>query len=272
MASASERAARPAAAAAAAAIDPLRRGTEPLVERVFELDTGWLCLDFVNTRSLTSGDLLASYADLVAFAHQSGLVSRADADYLGAEAERDQSAAEGVLRRALNLREALRGLFSALAAGRAPASTDLAILNADLENSLPHARVLPTHHPKGGYAWGWHGRNMDAPIWPVSRSAADLLTDDQARQRLRECGAPDCAWLFVDTSKNRTRQWCSMRSCGNREKARRHYQRLRARRPGTSAAAASAADAGQRAAAPRGRRPGRRSAATPVDGASATAG
>jgi predicted RNA-binding Zn ribbon-like protein len=262
MASPSEHAARPTAAHRPA------RGAEPVAERVFDLDTGRLCLDFVNTRSLTNGDLLASYADLVAFARQSGLFSRADADWLCAEAERDQPAAEGVLRRALRLREALRGLFSAIAAGRTPSSADLAILNADLENSLPHARVLPSHRQKGGYIWGWHGRNMDAPVWPISRSAADLLTDDAARERLRECGAPDCAWLFVDTSKNRTRQWCSMRSCGNREKARRHYQRLRARRPEPSAADPGAGPAG---AARRGRRPAPRSAAAPAGGASATA-
>src|SRR3989442_8269959 len=67
-------------------------------------------------------------------------------------------------------------------------------------------------------------------IWPIARSAADLLTSDEQRQLVRECGAPDCLWLFLDTTKNRSRQWCSMQSCGNREKARRHYQRLRAQR------------------------------------------
>ena len=39
-----------------------------------------------------------------------------------------------------------------------------------------------------------------------------------------------CFWLFLDTTRNRSRQWCSMTSCGNREKARRHYQRQRAQR------------------------------------------
>jgi predicted RNA-binding Zn ribbon-like protein len=77
------------------------------------------------------------------------------------------------------------------------------------------------------YRWGWVGRNMDAPLWGVSRSAADLLTTDDDLRRVRECGGAECRWLFMDTSKNRTRQWCSMRSCGNREKARRHYARSR---------------------------------------------
>jgi predicted RNA-binding Zn ribbon-like protein len=68
---------------------------------------------------------------------------------------------------------------------------------------------------------------MDAPLWGVTRSAADLLTSDTERPLVRECSAEDCHWLFLDTTRNRSRQWCSMKSCGNRQKARRHYQRVR---------------------------------------------
>ena len=200
----------------------------PLSDYVFDLDTGWLCLDFVNTRG-SSGDHLRTYSDLVAFAQQSALVTPDDADWLHAQAEREPLVAQTVLTRALALREAVRGIFSALAAGNAPAQADLSVLNADLALSLPNARIEP--RDDGGFSWTWSGRALDCMLWPVSRSAADLLTDGRAQQ-VRECGASDCQWLFVDTSKNRSRQWCSMASCGNREKARRHYQRLKERRAG----------------------------------------
>ena len=42
---------------------------------------------------------------------------------------------------------------------------------------------------------------------------------------VRECGASDCAWLFLDTSKNHHRRWCDMTRCGNRAKVRRFYAR-----------------------------------------------
>jgi predicted RNA-binding Zn ribbon-like protein len=42
---------------------------------------------------------------------------------------------------------------------------------------------------------------------------------------VKECGTENCNWLFLDTSKNRSRRWCDMKECGNREKARRHYHR-----------------------------------------------
>jgi predicted RNA-binding Zn ribbon-like protein len=43
--------------------------------------------------------------------------------------------------------------------------------------------------------------------------------------RLKRCSEHTCAWVFWDTSKNRSRRWCSMRVCGNRAKARRYAAR-----------------------------------------------
>lgn len=51
-------------------------------------------------------------------------------------------------------------------------------------------------------------------------SALSLVPADMHR-RIRIC--PNCAWLFLDRSRNRSRTWCDMAVCGNREKARRHY-------------------------------------------------
>jgi predicted RNA-binding Zn ribbon-like protein len=33
-------------------------------------------------------------------------------------------------------------------------------------------------------------------------------------------------WLY-DTTRNSTRRWCSMTTCGNRAKAQRHYDRAK---------------------------------------------
>jgi predicted RNA-binding Zn ribbon-like protein len=63
-------------------------------------------------------------------------------------------------------------------------------------------------------------------LWPVVRDAADLLTSKELN-RVGRCADERCGWLFVDTSRNRSRRWCSMESCGNRAKARRHYRKSR---------------------------------------------
>jgi predicted RNA-binding Zn ribbon-like protein len=195
---------------------------------VFDLDGGRPCLDFANTLTSSGVDHLATYTDLVAFADQSELITPFDAVWLQAEGERDPLIAQGVVVRARRLRAAMRAIFAAIALDETPSDHDLSVLNFDLAASLGHARVVP--QGEGGYRWGWAGRNLDAPLWPITRSAADVLTSDAERRLVRQCGASDCSWLFVDTTRNRSRQWCSMASCGNREKARRHYQRQRANR------------------------------------------
>ena len=198
---------------------------------LFDLDGGRACLDFANTRGFdpTSPDHLTHYADLVNFAAQSDLITPEDADWLRAQSEREPTVAAGVLTRARKLRDAVRTIFLKVAAGETPPESALSLLNFDLAASLSHARVVPTGNGDG-YRWGWSGRNLDAPLWPITRSAADVLTSAEERSLVRECGADTCAWLFMDTTRNRSRQWCSMQSCGNREKARRHYQRVRQRR------------------------------------------
>jgi len=45
--------------------------------------------------------------------------------------------------------------------------------------------------------------------------------------RVKTCGG--CGWLFVDRTRNGSRRWCISALCGNRDKARRHYQRKKAR-------------------------------------------
>jgi hypothetical protein len=57
----------------------------------------------------------------------------------------------------------------------------------------------------------------------------DLL--DASPDRVKHCENPDCVLWFFDTTRNGTRRWCSMAVCGNRMKARRHYDRVKARLP-----------------------------------------
>ena len=59
--------------------------------------------------------------------------------------------------------------------------------------------------------------------WLAVRSLLQLL--DEHPTRVRNCANPDCPFWFLDTTRSGTRRWCSMTVCGNRLKARRHYQR-----------------------------------------------
>jgi predicted RNA-binding Zn ribbon-like protein len=194
----------------------------------FELSGGDLCLDFVNTwgdRGRPDADGLQTYAQLLAFARQTGLIDPLAEGELAAQAQVETSAASAAIRAARNLREALYGIFSARAHDRAIPDQDLARLNETLREALPN---LGLGLQGKALVWQWQqqGRALTSPLWPIARAAADLLTGDSAAP-VRECGGTDCTWLFLDHSRGRSRRWCSMASCGNRAKARRHYHRGR---------------------------------------------
>lgn len=195
----------------------------------FELSGGALCLDFANTwadRQRPETDQLGAYDQLLVFATQTGHLGDLDRERLTRRAARELARAETAFASARELREALYRLFAGRARGRPIAAGDVEIVNRALREALPHLQVEP-----GGAAeaWGWRQDfdSLAAPLWPIARSAAELLTSPDLA-RVRECDGSHCTWLFLDCSRGRSRRWCSMQSCGNRAKARRHYQRRKA--------------------------------------------
>jgi len=199
----------------------------------FDLSGGALCLDFANTwsdRGRPDTEKLRAYADLLAFASQTGQLAAGEAARLEQRAERHPREAVAALARCRELREVLYRIFSAIAARRTPPAADLERLNAALPEALSRLRI---ERRGARFAWTWHAPDapaqpLGAPLWPALRSAAELLTTDE-RRRVRECGGSDCTWLFLDRSRNRSRRWCAMQTCGNRAKARRHYRRIKSR-------------------------------------------
>jgi predicted RNA-binding Zn ribbon-like protein len=192
----------------------------------FELSGGVLCLDFANTwgdRGRPETDRLRDYSDLLAFAQQAEMLTAGDEAGLTGQAERDAQAATAALALARSLRETLYRTFSTVAAARAPEAADLERLNAVLPEALSHLRL---ERRGTDFIWAWAAQEnpLEAPLWPILRSAAELLTSEE-RQRVRECDGSACTWLFLDHSRNRSRRWCSMETCGNRAKAHRHYRR-----------------------------------------------
>ena len=194
---------------------------------------GRLCLDFANTADWhASGhplEFLNAYPDLVTWSRHVGILHEDEARELNRATARRSGEAAQVLARAVGLREAIYRIFSRAAAGRRPESPDLAVLNGALAEAYARLRIVPTKDR--GYAWEWAGEDaLDRMLWPVVRDAGELLTADDLG-RVRECASDDgCGWLFVDTSRNRRRKWCDMSSCGNRAKAKRHYEKKSGKR------------------------------------------
>jgi len=205
----------------------------------FRFNAGRLCLDFANTvrfRPISERrDLIGSYDDLLAWARQATIITAGEADTIGAMAARRPREAGVALGLARSARESAYGLFSAHAAGLPPPAPDLGTFNRIIGRSMARAGLAPA---EGRFQWGWPGLtpDLDRVTWWVVRSAAELLTSPDLTF-VRECASYDCGGLFMDTTKNRSRRWCDMRTCGNRAKSRRHYERRRSTGSGRGPAA-----------------------------------
>ncbi len=196
-------------------------------EQIFDLTGGLLCLDFANTvddrTDIHPQELLISFKDLVSWGQQAQILTVQEAQQLLEKAEQHSSEATRVLNRAVVVREAIFRIFKAIAEDESPEDEDLVTLSTMVAEAQKHAQIVPNTH---GFRWDWAGQrsDLDCMLWPVVRSAADFLTSDDL-DTVRVCASDSCNWLFIDTSKNHSRRWCNMKSCGNREKARRFYTR-----------------------------------------------
>jgi predicted RNA-binding Zn ribbon-like protein len=160
---------------------------------------------------------IPGYPELVSFARQTDIVSAGQAASLLRRAVRNGKAASRGHGRALLLREALYRTFAAVARQETPALEDLAKLDRELGRLCIGVDL--------SLAWREEPEALDGFVGAIVHAAVLLLTEPAQRDRVRLCEAPDCLWLFYDTSRNRSRRWCDMRQCGNRMKARRHYAR-----------------------------------------------
>ncbi|WP_328333094.1 CGNR zinc finger domain-containing protein [Kribbella sp. NBC_00382] len=128
------------------------------------------------------------------------------------------TASLGVLERVGAVREVVYRAVLPIARGLEPA--DLEELQQLLVGALGRAT------PRGVRPLDWLGADLADELV----LAAGRLMEREDLGRLRECQDSGCGWLFLDRSKNGSRRWCSSGDCGNRARAKRHYERLH---PGT---------------------------------------
>jgi predicted RNA-binding Zn ribbon-like protein len=177
----------------------------------FRFRAGRLSLDLCSTllwRYRAPEEQLREPADLARWFDEAGVrpapatVRRADLDA------------------ALALREAIYSLVHDRIGGRPLAAAPLATINAIAARPDPAPALLRD----GTLAW-----SADAPASAaLSRVARDAIAVlGGSAERLRECAARDCAFLFLDTSRPGRRRWCAMNRCGNRQHVRDHRSRQR---------------------------------------------
>ena len=185
---------------------------------------GNLSLDFTNTIEFRGSEacleFLESYPSLLAWCWRNDLIDDAEAERLSTLSAERADQADRAFHAAVDLREAIHGICQAVIASDSPAQVELDLLNQMLASVQPQRRLEVNGQ---SFTWAWvQSDDLAHILAPIVLAAAELLVSDELG-RVRQC--PNCGWLFVDTSRNHSRRWCSMDFCGSKIKSRRQYER-----------------------------------------------
>ncbi|GAA1990809.1 CGNR zinc finger domain-containing protein [Catenulispora subtropica] len=184
-------------------------------------------LDLVNTVDWRLGgpdrnERLKSYADVVDWCLESGLITEDEAATVRDLAERDGARAERERQQVVTARERV---YAALFEDDHAAAADLAGM---YRTAIAAADLVRADH-------GWQWRDREAGLGLLRHRIVRGLVDLTRREdldRLHQCEDAKCGWVYLDTSPRRNRRWCDTKDCGDRNRARAYYARQKARSAG----------------------------------------
>jgi predicted RNA-binding Zn ribbon-like protein len=188
-----------------------------------------LALDFTNTSSgrghHTHLEHLRTAENVVAWARHAKVLAPADGEWMLSALSADEGLAMRFLKRALALREIIYALAVEVSARRRAPPDSVEALAHIHAACIAKARLTPHG---AGFVWSWAPQEapIEAVLGPIALSALTLLTQADL-SRIKQCQGDHCGWLFLDTTKNKSRRWCEMEVCGNRAKQKRHLSKLR---------------------------------------------
>ena len=187
-----------------------------------DLRAGHPVIDIVNTVAWRGDaarriDYLGDYAELVAWCRHADVVTADDAAGLMRAMRSDQAGAGRALTKAKRLRESLHALW------KGGGSSELATITGAYSSALGHRELRQVGDD---IAWSERTLTMRSPVERLAVDAVALITTTPLT-RVKQCDDAACGWMFLDGSHRQNRRWCSAADCGNRDRARRHYERSR---------------------------------------------
>ena len=189
-----------------------------------------LCLDFINTfNGWTPGvdkdrERLPDFDSFMGWMNYARESSQDEAKWDIQFTGVDADLGARIMCDARKLRKNLYEVFDSLARNRQPEMCNISAIYEVLSATVMF--VEPAHSPRDLAGPDNHVRILKPTglLYPIAHSAARLLVDN-CLCYIKECDDNTCEWIFLDCSKSHRRRWCDMKSCGNRAKAKRHYQK-----------------------------------------------
>lgn len=202
--------------------------TIPARPQSIALIGGHPALDLVNTVSWRHDpdqwrENLATPADLLTWADRAAVLHEPHLTAIRLAMEDHPRRAEGILRRVHELREQLYLHLAGCIDD--PAGEHQIEEGCPLHGAFADA-VAASRLAGTPARWTLEPRDPLDLARVLALHALDLV-QTMPVHRLRRCDDDGCGWLFLDTTRNHSRRWCSSSECGNRDRARRHYARGR---------------------------------------------
>lgn len=185
-----------------------------------------LCNTWAGWHGGTPGEYLKGYDELAVWSGHAGLLSPERVAALREEGRRHPRAAGAVVERARRFRGAL---YPLLVRHQDPRTGTTETVAREVA-AAASAAVLRDRNGTAAFHWEIDERaGLAAPLLAAAWSAAELLTAPELLAAVHACPGNGCGWLFLD--RRGRRRWCSMATCGNRDKVNRFAARKRAEGP-----------------------------------------
>lgn len=191
-----------------------------------ELDGGSLCLNFVNSVRNRFEDpffeFIVTPEDLLLWSCRTQIFNKDSRERLENHILKNQEKAKHDLNKILKTRELLYRIFQKLSQKNLPEDEDILLFNKELSLVLRHLNLEINDSLDIKMIWDNQPSDLLWILLPIIKSTYDLLISD-LKNRIKEC--PKCGWLYLDKSKNNSRLWCNMKTCGNTIKIKRYYEK-----------------------------------------------
>ena len=184
------------------------------------------CLDFINTQMIVRGhltDLLGGFDELLAWLFEAKLVNTTQVAV--AKKQWNKREKEQVLKKGLLFRKTLREIAERIVAQTTLTGSSIASINQLLSRCAGYPQLIYANG-RCERQFQSYAEEKDRLLTPLAEAASDLLCSGDI-SLVKKCRNAACILYFYDTTKNHTRNWCSMQLCGNRTKVAAHYQRKR---------------------------------------------
>lgn len=185
------------------------------IHNELRLDGNHLCLNFINTifdRTVANPvSLISNKEDWIAWLLKVDLIKNDDLD---------QTALVFDLDEVFETRTILFTIFNGLAQKETISNRDLSFFEK-LILKVQKATKLQANDGIPAEILQINKTNLNDYLLSIIKSGYELFLSNQIN-RIKECG--HCGWIYLDNSKNNSRKWCSMETCGSQIKAKRYYQ------------------------------------------------